>query len=176
MRVLMSALLIAMPLAANAAGGGDGPPSQTQTSTQCTNGKVWDKKKKKCVPPQQSSLTQDELYDAVRELAYAGMNEESLHVLAAMEDQNASRVLTYYGFNHRKAGRVDLGMKYYREALALDANNLLVRSYMGQAFVAGGDLEAAKVQLAEIRARGGEGGWPEWSLNHAITTGKTFSY
>ncbi len=173
---MLSTLLIVVPLSANAAGGNDSPPNQTQTSTQCTNGKVWDKKKKKCVPPQQSSLTQDELYEAVRELAYVGKNEDSLHVLSAMQDQNASRVLTYYGFNHRKAGRVDVGMKYYRRALVLDANNLLARSYMGQAFVASGDLEAAKIQLAEIRARGGAGGWPEWSLDHAITTGKTYSY
>jgi hypothetical protein len=47
---------------------------------------------------------------------------------------------------------------------------------MGQAFVVAGNVELAKAQLSQIRARGGRGTWAEASLRMAIGSGQTYSY
>jgi Tfp pilus assembly protein PilF len=93
-----------------------------------------------------------------------------------MSDQQEDRVLTYWGFTHRKLGKMDLGMTFYERALDQNPDNLLARSYMGQALVEQNDLVGALAQLREIRARGGAGGWPEQSLDSAIRTGKTYNH
>ena len=85
-------------------------------------------------------------------------------------------MLTYLGFAHRQSGDVDLGMAYYEQALAKNPNNLLARSYMGQAYVKLGALEKAREQLTEIRTRGGRLTWAEVSLAQAIKSGVGYSY
>ena len=126
--------------------------------------------------PQGSSLDQDLLGEAVRELAYAGRNADAQGVLRAMTDQDSDLVLTYWGFTHRKLGNMDQAMMFYDRALQTNPDNLLARSYLGQAHVEAGRMMAAKTQLREIRARGGAGLWPETSLAQAIETGDTFDY
>lgn len=177
MRRLLFVAALMMPTAAFAAGTTDtSPPKPTETTKVCKDGKIWDKKTKSCVNAKESRLDDDTRYSAVRELAYAGKYDDALTVLAAMSDQNESRVLTYYGFTHRKAGRVELGMQYYQAALKSNPDNLLARSYMGQGLVAAGDIKGASVQLAEIEARGGKWDWPGLALRQAIQSGKTYSY
>ena len=172
---LATALLL--PVSAFAAGSYDsGPPKTTKTTKACTASQIWDKKTKSCVDAKESRFNDDTRYDAARELAYVGRYDDALNVLAAMSDQKQSRVLTYYGFTHRKAGRTDLGMTYYAAALKADPDNILARSYMGQGRVEAGEYKAAFTQLAEIRARGGAGTWPEQALAQAITSGKTYNY
>jgi thioredoxin-like negative regulator of GroEL len=170
------ALTIPATFALAAGSSSDEPPKKTKTSMECKDGQVWDKKMKKCLDAESSLLTDDARYEAARELAYAGQYKNAQVVLAAMSDQADTRVLTYYGFTHRKAGNVDLGMAYYQKALAADPNNLLARSYMGQGLVAQGDKDAARLQLVEINARGGKGTWPEVALANAIESGKGYSY
>lgn len=177
MRRLLFAAALMMPTAAFAAGTTDtSPPKPTETTKVCKDGKIWDKKTKSCVNAKESRLDDDTRYSAVRELAYAGKYDDALTVLAAMSDQNESRVLTYYGFTHRKAGRVELGMQYYQAALKSNPDNLLARSYMGQGLVAAGDIKGARAQLAEIEARDGKWDWPGLALRQAIQSGKTYSY
>lgn len=178
-KTLVFALALSIPSAALAAGSddnNDSPPAKTKTSTQCKDGKIWDEKTEKCLDAKSDLLTDDVRYGAVRELAYAGRYAQAQTVLASMSDQTDARVLTYYGFTHRKSGNIELGMKYYKQALASDPNNLLARSYMGQGFVESGDKAAAMVQLSEIRNRGGQGRWPEMALARAIKTGDGYSY
>ncbi|MEQ8307254.1 MAG: hypothetical protein RIA09_11865 [Hoeflea sp.] len=177
MRALILTIALLSPLAAFAAGtSDDSPPQPTETSTSCKNGQVWDKTTEACVDAQESRIDDDTRYEAARELAYAGRYDDALHVLAAMSDQTESRVLTYFGFAHRKAGRTELGMRYYQQALDADPDNLLARSYMGQGLVEAGDVKAARMQLAEIVARGGASSWPETSLRRAIKSGRTYNY
>ena len=83
---------------------------------------------------------------------------------------------TQRGFVHRKLGDAELGNAYYRQAIAQNPDNLLARSYMGQGFVASGDLVAAKAQLTEIRTRGGRNTWAELALRMAIETGQGSTY
>ncbi len=58
-------------------------------------------------------------------------------------------------------------------ALQHDENDILARSYMGQARPEQGNVQAARVQLVEIRDRSGGNSWayrsPQQSLNGRIT-------
>ena len=74
------------------------PPPQTNTSTVCKEGQVWDPKAKKCMSPRQSSLDDAQKFMAARELAYAGQLDRALAVLMSVPDQDSARVLTYRGF------------------------------------------------------------------------------
>jgi len=179
-RILIPLILsaaVALPGAALAAGSStNSPPKPTETTTKCKKGEIWDDKTKKCVAPQSGALDNDQRFAAVRELAYAGRPDDALVVLQAMTEGQTDRVLTYMGFANRKAGRMDEGMKYYRAALAKNPDNILARSYMGQAYVQMGEMKLADAQLDEIVARGGAGTWAEQSLRQAMQTGALFSY
>mgnify|MGYP000138122891 CR=1 FL=1 len=177
MRLLTLAAALALPLSAFAAGSDDPePPKPTNTTKTCKGVKIWDADKGRCVRPKNSSLDQDGLYGAVRELAYAGRYGDAQGVLRAMADQQDSRVLTYWGFTHRKLGRTDLADLYYTQAIAQDPDNLLARSYLGQGFVEAGQPAQALGQWKEIRARGGAGTWAETSLRQTLENGATSTY
>ena len=138
--------------------------------------RVWDEAKQRCVRPKQSSLDDDGLYQAVRELAYAGRFEDAQGVMDAMSDQNDDRVLTYRGFTARKMGNLTLANMFYEQAIEANPNNILARSYMAQGFIEAGDKVAALLQLREIQARGGAGTWAEKSLRLAIESGTSYNY
>jgi predicted Zn-dependent protease len=170
-------LFTTLPFAALAAGGDEtAPPTPTETTTKCPENQIFDTVAKKCKNPQDASLGDDARFGAVRELAYAGRYPEALATLTAMQEGDSDRVLTYLGFITRKSGDMAGGMAYYARALAVNPNNILVRSYMGQALVEQGDIAAAARQLTEIRNRGGAGTWAEASLAHAVGTGQTLNY
>lgn len=178
MRLIAAAVTFCLlPFAALAAGSDDTePPPATQTSTECVKGQVWDEATKSCVDAESGQLDDDTRFRAVRELAWAGRPEDALIVLSAMTEGQTDRVLTYIGFANRKAGRMAEGLAAYDAALALNPDNLLCRSYLGQAYVEIGQIDLAQLQLDEIRARGGAGLWAETALQSAIQTGETHSY
>ncbi|MEM6373176.1 MAG: tetratricopeptide repeat protein [Pseudomonadota bacterium] len=200
LRTLILTTAIALPLslptsALAAGGGGEAKPKKTETTQNCLQARqwdpeikkyvrfsqpvngVWDANIKKCVRPDKTShLDSDTLYKAVRELAYAGRYGEAIEVLDQMPDQLDDRVLTYRGFTARKLGDLQQADLYYEQALTVNPDNILARSYMGQGKVVAGDMVAALTQLREIQARGGAGTWAETSLRTAIETGSTSSY
>lgn len=177
MRRTVIAFAVVAPALAWAVGSEDDtPPTPTKTTTECTDGMVWDAATETCVAPQESSLGDDTLYDAAREFAYAGQYHNALGALAAMSDPTEDRVLTYLGFAHRQNGDTDTGMTYYKEAIAANPDNLMARSYMGQAYVKLGALDKAQAELVEIRARGGQRSWPELALKRAIASGRGYGY
>ncbi|NNK16215.1 MAG: hypothetical protein HKP51_04840 [Sulfitobacter sp.] len=192
---MASATLLSTAQTASAAGDEDSkPPSQTQTTRDCfterqwdpeiekyvrfskkVNG-VWDPTLKRCIRPDKAGyLKSDLLEDAVRELAYAGRNQEAQQVLAQM-DQTSDLVMTYWGFTHRKLGNLTKARDFYTFAIEKNPDNILARSYMGQGLVAEGNVAAALRQLREIRSRGGQDTWAEASLVKAIATGVTYNY
>lgn len=177
MRYLALALALTLPVSAIAAGGATTtPPEPTETTKTCKGKKVWDAEKKRCVRPQQSSLDQQSLMNAVRELAYADRQQDAQAVLRAMANQSDSMVLTYWGFTHRKLGNSALANAYYDQALEQDPDNLLARSYLGQGYVEQGQFGLALAQWKEIRARGGADSWAEASLRNALETGASYNY
>lgn len=175
-RTIVFAAILAPAMALAAGGGGSSAPKPTETTKKCTDGKVWDKGSKSCVQASNDVLDDDTLYGAVREFAYAGQYEHAQAALAAMSDQADDRVLTYWGFTHRKMGDVATGMWYYRKAIATNPQNILARSYMGQALVEQGDLVGARRQLRAIVDAGGKESWAHASLYQALTTGVTYTY
>ena len=147
---------LAMPLlaapafsAGDGGGGGEAP--------QCANGKVWDKKLKKCVNPQRGMIDDNSIYETGRDLAMAGRYGEAITILSLAADKTNPRILNYLGYSHRKSGRVLVGLGYYQEALRHDPNYTLVREYMGEAYLQNGDVDAARLQLGEIEKRCGKG-------------------
>lgn len=174
--VLAASLVAIAPFAALAAGSEtDTPPTPTETTETCTEGLIFDLATQTCMTPAQSTNEDSAMMEAVRELAYAGRYGDARAVLDGL-DPTDSRVLTYYGFTSRKMGDFEGGMDYYRAALAVDPNNNLARSYMGQGMVEMGDLIGAQAQLSEIRAREGRQTWPEIALRMAIQSGTGPSY
>ncbi|WP_424833293.1 tetratricopeptide repeat protein [Ruegeria sp.] len=163
------------PLVHAAGGGENNPPKPTNTTKKCLFGRVYDETAGKCVKPNKTNFTDDQLYEAVRELAYDGQYEHAQDILRIM-DQNDDRVLTYWGFTYRKMGELALANAFYEDAIATNPDNILARSYMGQGFVSEGKTDLAIAQWREIKARGGEGTWAEASLREAIQTGLTYSY
>lgn len=174
----LTALILALfPMAAFAAGSEtESPPTPSETTTTCAEGLVWDLATQSCMTPDASTNDDSARLNDVRELAYAGYYQAALDVLDTLGNRQTPLALTYYGFAHRKAGDVDKAMTYYNAALAVDPDNILARSYMGQGHVASGDVVLAQVQLTEIRMRGGRGTWAEAALQNAIVTGVGASY
>lgn len=179
MKQYLLCLALALPAPLWAAGS-DEPvvtqPKETQTTKECKGVRVWDEEKQRCVRPKQSSLSPSQLGDAVRELAYAGRYEDAQGVLRALPDQKSDLALTYWGFTSRKLGDVDAGLAFYAEAIARNPDNILARSYLGQAHVEAGRMMAARTELKEIVARGGGETWAGQSLRTAIATGQTYNY
>jgi tetratricopeptide (TPR) repeat protein len=172
--LILSIGLSATVFAAGSSGSAE--PKPTETTIECEYVQVWDKKKKECVNPEETNLDDDTLYDAVRELAYAGSHLDAMGVMDAMSDQNDDHVLTYRGFTNRKLGNVDVAMVFYQKAIDKDPDNILARSYMGQGMMDQGNKIGAVAQLREINARGGVDTWAALSLPNAITTGITYSH
>lgn len=158
------------------AAGGDSPMPPKPVVKECKKNKIWSDKKGRCVRPENAGLSDDTLYETARSLAYAGQLDSAQSVLTTMSDQSEDRVLTYWGFTHRKLGNPELGMSFYNKALSQNPDNLLARSYLGQAHVEAGRFDLARLQLTEIRSRGGQDSWPEMALVSALQTGNLFSY
>ncbi|APE43952.1 hypothetical protein BOO69_11445 [Sulfitobacter alexandrii] len=175
MKALILSTALALPLATTAAHAAGGGNETAPKKPKCETGQVYDKATKTCIVAKDSQLDTDTLYETVRELAYAGRYADAQVILAEMP-QDDDRTLTYLGFTHRKMGHAEAAMGYYREALVVNPDNVLARSYMGQGFVEAGNVSAALAQLRAIRAHGGTGTWAEASLRQAIATGRTFSY
>lgn len=167
-RLALAVGAVALPAAAFAAGDGGGG-SDNQTAEQCKNGYVWDKKKEKCVKAE-TSLPQDLLYEGGYDLAMAGRYEDAIRVLSLAATKDDVRVLTMLGYSHRKVGRVQVGFGYYEEALNADPDYVLAREYLGEAYLAVGDLASAQGQLGEIEKRAGRESAEYAALAKAIAT------
>lgn len=156
-RAVLSALfavsMSAFGVSAFAAGDGGSGGDTAQT---CPAGKVWDKDAKKCVDPKFGALSDDSIYEAGRDLAYAGRYDEAIAVLTLASDKTDARILNFLGYSHRKSGRVLVGLGYYQEAVRNNPDYTLVREYMGEAYLQLDDVASAQQQLGEIEKRCGK--------------------
>jgi tetratricopeptide (TPR) repeat protein len=123
---------------------------------------------KVCTKVKADLLNDDELYDQGRLLAKEGEYDWALNVLAQIKNQDDPRVLNYTGYSHRKAGRLNTGITYYRKALAINPNFVLAREYLGEGYVAAGLFDLAKLELSEIAKRCGVSCTEYQELNKAI--------
>jgi tetratricopeptide (TPR) repeat protein len=172
-----TAILCLLPVASLAAGSeSSSPPKATETTKTCAAGYIYDAKKARCVVPAQSSLDEGQLYDIVRELAYAGRLDTASSTLDQFSNQKDDWVLTYRGFIARKSGDFAKGEKAYLAALEMNPENVLARSYLGQGYVVSGDNKKAKLQLAAIKQIAGTDNWPYRALARSIRKGASYDY
>jgi tetratricopeptide (TPR) repeat protein len=140
--ILFTGMFTGVP--AHAAGG-----SSSDSTPSCANGKVYDKKTKKCVP-KEASLDQDSFFETGRALAYSGNYQEAINILKAAPQKDDERVLNMLGFAHRKLGKTEIAVAYYKHSISLNPRYELVREYYGEALLGMGDLSAAHNQLDAI--------------------------
>ena len=76
---------------------------------------------------------------------------EGLAVLDLLENPNTPVALNYRGYATRKLGRIDDGIGYYLQSIALDPHYAHVREYLGEAYLLKGDMASAKAQLWAIK-------------------------
>lgn len=95
-----------------------------------------------------------ELFYAGYWLARSGHYDDALSYLRQAKAPD-EKVLTYIGFATRKLGRVDEALGYYERALAMNPGYSVARAYMGEGFLAKGQPDKAREQLAEIATRSG---------------------
>jgi tetratricopeptide (TPR) repeat protein len=145
---LSSAGALAATTPAAASGGSGGTETKTPT---CEPGFVYDPAKKTCVKIS-SSLDDGLLYEQGRALALAGHYEAALAALTAVKDRNDSMVLTMIGYATRKSGKFDEGMAYYRQALAVNPDNVDTHEYIGEAYAEKGQMDLAKAELVKVEA------------------------
>jgi Flp pilus assembly protein TadD len=98
-------------------------------------------------------ISDSELYQQARVLADEGEYEWALDHLRLMANQDDKEVLNYTGYANRKAGRVETGIAYYQQAIAMDPDYVQAREYLGEAYVLTGFTGKAEEQLREIEKR-----------------------
>ena len=107
--------------------------------------------KRKCVKVKAEISTDNELYAKGYKLAKSGDYEQAIAVLSSVQNHDNPDVLNMLGYSNRKAGRIELGISYYSQALALKPDFVRAREYLGEGYVAAGKIDLAKAQLAEIK-------------------------
>ncbi len=129
------------------------PKAPAAMMAKCKTGQVAMKKhgKMKCVAAKAELLPDNELYKQGWQLAKAGEYDWAITVLSAVKDHNNPDVLNMLGYSNRKAGRIELGISYYDQALKLKPDFVRAREYLGEGYVAAGKLDLAKFQLGEIQ-------------------------
>lgn len=134
----------------------------------CKTGYVFAEKTKMCVKVDAGLLDDDALFEQGRALAKSGHYGQALAVLGAVRDQQDSMVLTMIGYSKRKIGQWDEGLADYRQALAVDTNNVNAREYLGEAYVEAGQVDLAKAELIKIETACGVTCEPYRDLAEAI--------
>lgn len=150
--------LFALPAFAAGDGG-----SSTPT---CPTGQVYSQQKQMCIDA--GAADDDSLTDYAYALAQDGRFEEALTTLDLLEQPDTAEALNYRGYATRKLGRIEEGVGYYLQSVALDPEYALVREYLGEAYVTQGKLDLAQEQLAEIEKLCGTTCEPYGDLAEAI--------
>ncbi len=184
---IISASLIALAFAANSAfAAGTAPdapaapaaPTTAPTQMKCKVGEVVKMMKKngkmakKCVKATAGIIPDNELYAQGYLLAKTGEYDWALTAFNAMTNKQTPETLTMIGYSNRKAGRLEIAVSYYDQALAIQPDYVKAREYLGEGYVAAGRIDLAKLQLAEIAKRAGTSSEEYIDLAKAIE-GKT---
>jgi tetratricopeptide (TPR) repeat protein len=184
MRRLISILSLGAGIALSSSAFAAGESTKTETPAAAESPKTLKCKKdeviknvkkdgktvKACVKATTGILPDEDLYQQGRLLAKSGEYDWALAVLAVIKNQDDPRVLNYTGYSHRKAGRLETGITFYRKALAINPDFVLAREYLGEGYVAAGKMDLARIELAEIGKRCGTTCEEYKDLNKAIQT------
>ena len=157
---IVAGLFAAGPAFAIGSGSSDRP--------ECPRGQVYDQQKQQCVQAESGVIDDRSLVEYAYRLARDGQYQEALATLDLMQDPNTAEALNYRGYATRHLGRVEEGIGYYQQAVALDPEYTLVREYLGEAYIMQGRLDLARDQLSEIEKRCGTTCEPYVDLAEAI--------
>lgn len=92
---------------------------------------------------------------------------KKLEQVVAKEPGNVD-ALNYLAYSHRELGRYDLSLRYYQQALAINANHRGANEYLGQLYLRMGKTKEARAQLAKLQKLCGRGCEEYESLRAAI--------
>lgn len=152
----IAAAIALTPSIASAMGSGNSTKPTTQTQPTCKKkGYVYSTAKKKCVKTLSEAVPNAELKAQGWALAEAGEYEAAIDLFRLVSDPRDAEALNGLGYSHRKLGRLEAGIAFYRQALSIDPGYLRAREYLGEGYVASGELALAKQELAEIASRCG---------------------
>ena len=181
---LISASLVAFAFAATSAfAAGTAPaapsapaaPVTAPTQMHCKTGEVVKTMKKKgkmtkmCAKATAGIIPDNELYAQGYLLAKTGEYDWALSAFNAMTNKQTPETLTMIGYSNRKAGRLEIAVSYYDQALAMQPDYVKAREYLGEGYVAAGRVDLAKLQLAEIAKRAGTSSEEYLDLSEAIS-------
>jgi len=143
--VISHPVLAVPPGETSGAGSGSG-----SAPIKCERKFAYSETRQGCVRVDSGLIDDEKLYEQGRALALAGHFANALDALLAVRRQSDTRVWTMIGYAQRKMGRADESMASYKKALAIEPNNLDALEYLGEGYVAVGDLGHAQVQLSRI--------------------------
>ncbi|HEX9905416.1 MAG TPA: hypothetical protein VGA77_10670 [Propylenella sp.] len=153
--------------------GGPGPalanPDDGTMMPTCPRGQILDQRTLRCIAQSSGVVDDASLVDYAAALSREGRYDEALTVLDLMQKPETAEALNYRGYATRQLGRIQEGIGYYLQSVALDPDYTLVREYLGEAFAIQGKLDLARQQLDEIEKRCGTGCEPYRDLAEAIT-------
>jgi tetratricopeptide (TPR) repeat protein len=150
--VLTSLALFAAPGIALAAG--EAQPAAEAPA--CAAGEAYDASMKKCMKAHAMTPEDQAIYDAGKTQAEAGEYDKAIATLMTVKDQANPKVLNYLGYSHRKSGKVEEGIGYYKKALEIDPDYIRAREYLGEGYVQLKQVDLATAELAEIEKRCGK--------------------
>lgn len=114
----------------------------------CRKGEVYSRRKGECVKKSSSNdYDADDIYQTAAAWSSKGEHAEAISVLWLADGKETAPILNLLGYSNRKLGRIDIGLAYYRQAIALDPKYTLVREYYGEGLLQKGDLAGARTQL-----------------------------
>jgi Flp pilus assembly protein TadD len=70
---------------------------------------------------------------------------------AALRSPDNADIQNYLGYAYRKAGKLDLAFKHYKQAITLNPRHRGAHEYIGEAYLIKGDLRSAEKHLAALR-------------------------
>jgi len=168
---IISASLLLVPNQGFSLGSDD-----TSTTPTCKIGYVYSTKKKKCVRKASEVIPDAELKQQGWKLAYGGKYAAAISLFDLVANKSDPEALNGLGFSHRKLGRLEDGITFYKQALTINPDYLLAREYLGEGYVAAGRINLAKLQLSQIKKRCGTTCKEFRLLAQTIKTGSSASW
>lgn len=118
----------------------------------CGTGYVYDSLLQVCMVVGPGVVNDRMLYEFAFVIARHGRLEEAEQLLTLLQEPDNSRALNVRGYVTRKLDRPQEAIGYYLKAIEQDPLYAQARAYLGEAYIALGDMDSAKEQLREIEA------------------------
>ena len=148
----------------------------TSTTPTCKVGYIYSATKKKCVRKSSQIIPDSDLKQQGWKLARAGDYDGAISLFNLVADKSDPEALNGLGFSHRKLGKLQDGISYYKKALTINPDYLKAREYLGEGYVAAGRTDLAKMQLSQIKTRCGTTCKEYTLLAKAIASGNALDW